>query len=183
MILRMNMDFVVYVVFKGAVNHTDEYVALKLEDEDPDSGLHNVVIAPHSKLRGSFDGAIFQDGTMVKVSAHAPVWVSFRIWRDKKGVVKYMITDEFSYMIDGFANTKKFFDNKFRNKNNDYSGVYLNQNSPSAELKEWWKSAIEDCKKCKGCENWKDCKGCKDWKKFFETEPQKKLREKLEGSL
>lgn len=41
----------------------------------------------------------------------------------------------------------------------------------------------DDCKKYKGCEDCKDCENWKDWKQAFETEPQKELREKLEGSL
>lgn len=187
--LYMNKELVVYLAFKGAINDTDEYVALRLEDEDSSSGLHNVVIAPHSKLRGSFDGAIFQDGTMVKVSAQAPVWVNFAIWRDKKGKVKYIITDRVSYVVDVLATTGKFLGNNIVKKDYNYSGVYFNQNLTGAKLNKWWKTAIDDCKKCKGCENLVDCEDCekceawKDWKQFFETEPQKELREKLQGTL
>jgi len=163
----MNKELVVYLAFKGAINDTDEYVVLRLEDEDSSFALHNVVIAPHSKLRGSFDGAIFQDGTMVKISAHAPVWVSLRIWKDKKGVVRYTITDGISKVVDAFANTKKFFDSKFRNKDNDYSGVYFSQNLSGAELKGWWDSVM------------KEFEESLDWKQVFESKIQQQLRERI----
>lgn len=92
-------------------------------------------------------------------------------------MVKYRVTDRVSNVVDGFANTKKLFDNKFRDKDNDYSGVYFNQNLPDAELKNWWKSAMDDCEKCEDWKNWEN------WKLGFESELQKELREKLQGSI
>ena len=170
-VLRMNIEFVVYVAFKGVINDTDDYVILRLEDREADYNLHNVVIAPHSKLRGKFDGAIFKDGTIVKVSAHAPAWVSFKLWRNKKGEVEYRITDKASRVIDKIANIKKHYENAFNHGNFDYSKVYINQNLPGAELESWWESAM------------KDLKNSLDWKKSFKLENQKQLREKLAKTL
>ena len=166
-VLRMNIEFVVYVAFKGVINDTDDYVILRLEDREADYNLHNVVIAPHSKLRGKFDGAIFKDGTIVKVSAHAPAWVSFKLWRNKKGEVEYRITDIVSRVVDVTCNMIKYIENNIWDKNKDYSKVYLNQNLPGAELESWWESAM------------KDLKNSLDWKKSFKLENQKQLREKL----
>ena len=45
-VLRMNIEFVVYVAFKGVINDTDDYVILRLEDREADYNLHNVVITP-----------------------------------------------------------------------------------------------------------------------------------------
>jgi len=169
--LYMNKELIVYVAFKGAINDTDEYVTLRLENKDDAYNLHNVVIAPHSKLRGKFDGAIFKDGTIVKVSAHAPAWVSFKVWRNRKGEVEYRITDNVSWAIDKIANIKKHYENAFNHGDFDYSKVYINQNLPDAELKSWWKSAM------------KDLKNSLDWKKSFKLENQKQLREKLAKTL
>lgn len=169
--LYMNTQLIVYVAFKGVINNTYEYVTLRLEDKDDDYNLHNVVIAPHSKLRGKFDGAIFKDGTIVKVSAHAPVWVSFKIWRNKKGEVEYRITDVVSRVVDTTSNMIKYAENNIWDKNKDYSKVYIHQNLPDAELKSWWKAAEEDCG------------NFEKWENTFEEEKQKKLREKLAKTL
>ncbi|AEB15473.1 hypothetical protein [Treponema succinifaciens] len=170
-VLRMNIEFVVYVAFKGVINDTDDYVILRLEDREPDYNLHNVVIAPHCKQRGKFDGAIFKDGTIVKVSAHAPAWVSFKVWRNRKGKVEYSITDKASRVIDKIANIKKHYENAFNHGNFDYSKVYINQNLPGAELESWWEDAEEDCG------------NFEKWENTFEEEKQKQLREKLAKTL
>lgn len=65
------------------------------------------------------------------------------------------------------ANTKKLFDNKFRNKDNDYSGVYFNQNLSGAELKGWWDSVM------------KEFEESLDWKQVVESKIQQQLREKI----
>lgn len=171
LLLNMNMEVIIYVAFKGVKNDTDEYITLRLEDEDDSSKLHNVIVAPHSKLRGKFDGAIFKDGTIVKVSAHAPFWVSFKVWRNKKGEIEYRITDNVSWAFDKAANAKKLYDNTFSNGNLDYSKVYHNQNLPGEKLYGWWKSAM------------KDLKNSLDWKQGFKLDEQNQLREKLERSL
>ena len=170
-VLRMNIEFVVYVAFKGVINDTDDYVILRLEDREADYNLHNVVIAPHSKLRGKFDGAIFKDGTIVKVSAHAPAWVSFKLWRNKKGEVEYRITDIVSRVVDVTCNMIKYIENNIWDKNKDYSKVYINQNLPGAELESWWEDAEEDCG------------NFEKWENTFEEEKQKQLREKLAKTL
>ena len=170
-VLRMNIEFVVYVAFKGVINDTDDYVILRLEDREPDYNLHNVVIAPHCKQRGKFDGAIFKDGTIVKVSAHAPAWVSFKVWRNSKGEVEYRITDNVSWAIDKIANIKKHYENAFNHGDFDYSKVYINQNLPDAELESWWEDAEEDCG------------NFEKWENTFEEENQKQLREKLAKTL
>ena len=169
--LYMNKELIVYVAFKGAINDTDEYVTLRLENKDDVYNLHNVVIAPHSKLRGKFDGAIFKDGTIVKVSAHAPAWVSFKLWRNKKGEVEYRITDIVSRVVDVTCNMIKYIENNIWDKNKDYSKVYINQNLPDAELESWWEDAEEDCG------------NFEKWENTFEEENQKQLREKLAKTL
>lgn len=170
-VLRMNIEFVVYVAFKGVINDTDDYVILRLEDREPDYNLHNVVIAPHCKQRGKFDGAIFKDGTIVKVSAHAPVWVSFKLWRNKKGEVEYRITDIVSRVVDVTCNMIKYIENNIWDKNKDYSKVYLNQNLPGAELESWWKDAKEELK------------NFQNWEEAFNSELHKQLRNDLNGRL
>ena len=65
------------------------------------------------------------------------------------------------------ANTKKLFDNKFRNKDNDYSGVYFSQNLSGAELKGWWDSVM------------KEFEESLDWKQVFESKIQQQLRERI----
>lgn len=157
------------LVFSGVKNNTKNYIALKLEDRDSNSGLATMIIAPNENLLGKFDGAVLKDGTIIKVSAKAPARVNFTINEDAEGNISYVITDGISMAVDTGANIIKNLENSLLNGDKLLSGIYYNQHEEDAVLHNWWKDVAEEA-------------GSPEiWEQWYNSAEQKNLRERAVG--
>lgn len=157
------------LVFSGVKNNTKDYVALKLENRDADSGLDTVIIAPNENLPGKFDGAVLKDGTIIKVSAKAPARVNFTINEDADGNISYVITDSISVAVDTGANIIKNLENSLLNGDKLLSGIYYNQHEEDAVLHSWWKTVAEEAG------------SPESWQEWYNSDVQKSLRQRAVG--
>lgn len=157
------------LVFSGVKNNTKDYVALKLENRDADSGLDTVIIAPNENLPGKFDGAVLKDGTIIKVSSKAPARVNFTINEDADGNISYVITDSISVAVDTGANIIKNLENSLLNGDKLLSGIYYNQHEEDAVLHSWWKTVAEEAG------------SPESWQEWYNSDVQKSLRQRAVG--
>ncbi|MGN0730247.1 hypothetical protein [Treponema sp.] len=152
-------------VFGAVKNNTKDYIALKLEENDKETGSKIVLLAPNEKMTGNFDGAILKNGTIIKVSSKNPAPVNFTINENSEGAISYIITDDLSAAVDKVANIVKKIGNNMMKSAKVMSGKFENQNTEEAVLYSWWKTVLDEIGEP---ETWESC---------YNSEKQKILRE------
>ena len=149
-------------------NCTDQYIVARLEDEITINGkkLDTLVIAPHSKIKGKFDGVRDANGNFYKVSAHSPFKVNFSV--TEKGI---KIDGFFSKILNTSGNIVKAIQNikKPEGEKQLYSG-FKPQGSDDANTLEskWGERMNKDLEKLTLEEN-------------YNTQEQKDLRVHLDS--
>ena len=158
----------VHCIQKGVKNNTKDYIALRLENKNKSLNLYTVLLAPGEKIGGAFDGAILQNGTIIKVSAHAPFFVNFEVNEDEKGAISFKIKDAISWVINKAGDAYKEYENRNSNTNYKFSKIYYNQNQKNAELYEWWKITVGEVGEPDGWDS-----------RYVSDERQKEIRDYL----